>query len=60
VEILNDKYSPVDDTFNIQCISTVWEALDIMLVDNDFEFNKFGAALMEDEEPSPRKRVRVV
>lgn len=59
VEILNDKYSPIDDTFNIQCISTVWEALDIMLVDNDFEFNKFGAALMDDVQ-APRKRVRVV
>lgn len=59
MEIVNDKYTPIDNTFNIQCIPTVWEALDIMLVDNDFEFNKFGAALTADEQPAPKKRVKL-
>lgn len=61
VEILNDKYSPIDNSFNIQCISNVWEALDIMLVENDFEFNRFGVGTVDDEvKPSVKKRVRVV
>ena len=51
-------------TFNIQPIKTVWEALDIMLVNNDQKFNRFGAGLYEDEEsavdPRKTKRVRVI
>ena len=62
MEIMNDKYSLIDDTFNIQCISTIWEALDIMLVNNDFKFNKFGAALTQTSEEisRPHKKIRTI
>ena len=61
VQIKKDKYSPIDETFNIQCISTVWEALDIMLLPNDLVFERFGAGITVEEEYSqPKKRVRTV